>query len=536
MAKISKAVYSSLINIIDKAFIFHNLHDETNEEVIICFIQAQVFMKKKIFIAAAIIVIIVVSLLNFRPGKTDPRFVSMKDHAFSIHEKPFYPITINYIAALGTNSKDYWPSPLPEYGPEGVTTYFSKDSSLAILKSDFETIKQMGFNTIRFTHIGEVNVEDSANGLVYIKSYNKDVADTKIVFTDDKILSKYLIALDELFDLAGQAGLKVIFLVKVHEEFEPSKDHFKKVMSHFENDTTIMAYDLFNEPLYFEKTRREKRAIHNISQDWHKMVKKYAPNQLCTIGLTGIREVFEWDPNILDLDFLSFHPYEYEPNQVLNEVYWYGKYITKPWIIGETSFPANNDSIKYEEQNKFAEKTLKQVCDCGGIGYSWWQYKDVKWGKFHSDFMGIVNWKGTTINEKGHTIFGTIKPLEKVFQSYFPKPNAKDCFKYENYYNYSGYKEYRVQGTIVDNSDRPIVGAVVMGWIDDWSKAVHTVTKKDGTFELYSNFAFGHWIASATNYSTLRENFWDPSQMHIAADSVKTYELGKLKLKKLILF
>ena len=27
--------------------------------------------------------------------------------------------------------------------------------------------------------------------------------------------------------------------------------------------------------------------------------------------------------------------------------------------------------------------------------------------------MGIVNWKGTTVNEKGHIIFGTIKPLEK---------------------------------------------------------------------------------------------------------------------------
>ena len=31
--------------------------------------------------------------------------------------------------------------------------------------------------------------------------------------------------------------------------------------------------------------------------------------------------------------------------------------------------------------------------------------------------MGIVSWKGTTVNEKGHTIFGTIKPLEKVISN-----------------------------------------------------------------------------------------------------------------------
>lgn len=513
------------------------MQPETSGRILRSSRQDQTFMKKKnVFFVAFLLIVAIIALYFLRSGKKDSRFVSIENGSFYLHDKPFYPVSINYIAALGTDSKEYWPAPLPEYGPEGMNSKFSKDSSLAILRADFETIKQMGFNTIRFTHIGEVNVEDSAKGWVYIKSYDRNAEESKIIFKDEETFSKYLVALDELFDLAGQAGLKVIFLVKVHAEFSPSSDHLIKVMKHFENDTTIMAYDLFNEPLYFEKTRREKRAIHNITQDWHKMVEKYAPNQLCTVGLTGIREVFEWDPNILDLDFLTFHPYEYEPNQVMNEVYWYGTYVKKPWMIGETSFPANDDSVKYEAQNKFAEQTLKQVCDCGGIGYSWWQYKDVKWGNFHSDFMGIVSWKGTTVNEKGHTIFGTIKPLEKVFQSYVAKRNAKDCFKFDNYYNYSGYKDYRVQGSIVDSDNRPIEGAVVMGWNDDWSKAVHTVTKKDGTFELYSNFAFGHWIASATNYSTLRENFWDPSQMHIAADSVKTYELGKMKLKKLILF
>lgn len=158
-----------------------------------------------------------------------------------------------------------------------------------------------------------------------------------------------------------------------------------------------MAYDLFNEPLYFDVPHhRPKEEVHEVVKRWRQLVRKHAPHQLVTIGLVGVPEVFAWDPAILDVDFISFHPYEYEPDQVRNEIHWYGQHVEKPWIVGETAIPADNDSVPYADQLEFARKTLAQTVACGGIGYSWWQFKDVHWGKFHADHMGVVNREGWT--------------------------------------------------------------------------------------------------------------------------------------------
>ena len=73
-----------------------------------------------------------------------------------------------------------------------------------------------------------------------------------------------------------------------------------------------------------------------------------------------------------------------------------------------------------------------------------------------------------------------------------------------------------------------------MGWDKDWNKTVSTVSKKDGTFELFSNFIYGHWITSATNYSTLREGFWHERDSQLdTLTNVTNYNLGKLKLTRL---
>lgn len=492
------------------------------------------FMKKFYsIIAAGGFLLISFILLSDDKLQKDPNFVSLENGSFHLNEKPFYPIAINYMVALRTDSIEFWPSPYPEYGPLANRELLDKDSSLKTLKADLDMIKQMGFNTVRFANIGEVKREAGVNEFFYINTIFNKTDSTRITFKDGITYVRYLKAIDELVELAKNAGLKIIFLVKLQEDARGPKLFLEKVMTHFKKEPTIMAYDLFNEPLYFHKIERTKPEIFKITKQWQNFIRKYAPHQLTTIGLTGIREVFEWDPNILNVDFLSFHPYEYEPNQVMNEVYWYGKYVEKPWIIGETSFPSNNDTIKYEDQSLFAKKTLEQVCNCGGIGYSWWQYKDVTWGSYHADYMGVVNWHGSTTTDKGSMIYGTPKPVAKIFKEYKPMKLKDHCIKLDNYYNLSNYKDHRILGTILDENDKPIEGAIIMGWSKDWTKIVSTVSKKDGTFEVYSNFPFGHWIASATHYNTLREGFWHDHQKQLdSTTNVTNYDLGRLKFKK----
>ncbi len=314
-------------------------------------------------------------------------------------------------------------------------------------------------------------------------------------------------------------------------EVETTKHHLKKLLARFKNHATVMAYDLFNEPLYFDGIERNKTVVYRTVKGWNKIFREYAPNQLSTIGLEGIREVFEWDPNILDLDFISFHPYEYEPEQVRNEIYWYGKYVKKPWIIGETAIPADNDSVPYETQRAFAEKAIRQTIDCGAIGFSWWQYKDVPWNAYHANFMGIVNRKGET-SVDNLIVKGTPKPVAEEIKKIDFTVKKDSCICLENYYNYSNHRDCRIKGIVLDENEKPVEGGVILAWNQWWTHSYHTVTKADGSFEVLGNFPFYHWMASATEYSMVRGDVL-PDTANKFFDGIPTMDLGTLQIKKL---
>ena len=459
-------------------------------------------------------------------------FVSLNNGKFFLEEKEFYPVVLNYHVSMQINANELWPCVFKGYDPNSLFVHFNRDSSLVELKADFDLIKDLGFNTIRVVGMSEQRVFDKKTGTLFIRPDIGNERDTTIMFWDENNYRKYLKALEDLLHTANKAGLKVILLARLFNEVPSTEEHWGRIMRHFQNDSTILAYDLFNEPLYFDSIQRDKKEPYYITKKWDQLVKKNAPKQLSTIGLTGIREVFEWDPNLLNVDFLSIHPYEYEPEQVRNEMYWYGKYIKKPWIIGETAIPADNDSVSYEEQRAFAEKTLRQAYNCGAIGYSWWQYKDVEWYNFHANFLGVVSRKGETINSKGIKVNGTPKPTAEVFKNYKPQKDKEGCLCLDNYYNYSAHKDCRITGILSDNNGAPIEGGVVLAWNQHWTSSYHTVTKKDGSFELLGNFPFYHWMASATLHSMVRGEIM-PDTGKKGLNNIPTINLGTLKLDKI---
>ncbi|MBK6774929.1 MAG: hypothetical protein IPG74_03445 [Flavobacteriales bacterium] len=151
---------------------------------------------------------------------------------------------------------------------------------------------------------------------------------------------------------------------------------------------------------------------------------------------------------MLLVDFISYHPYEYEPDQVRNELRWYHNTIEVPWIVGETAIPADNDSVPYAEQRAFAEKTLLQSRACGAIGYSWWQYQDVKWGRFHADYMGVLNRDSVTRTASGALVNGTVKPVAEAVRSSTHGPIQGECVCLPNYLNYSNWAGQQDHRTI----------------------------------------------------------------------------------------
>lgn len=462
-----------------------------------------------------------------------PAFIRLTDGHFELEGNPFYPVALNYIADLQWNDTACWAAPCRNYERADQYRYDSRDSTLLQLEAEFRLIRQMGFNTIRIVGIASDLVYPPGSDELYLEGRFGKGQDSLFALTGSNE-DRYLQALDEMLQMAGRAELKVILLLRLFPGGARNEALLARIADRFKDRTTLMAYDLFNEPLYFDRPHhRPKDEVHALVKRWRRMIREKAPHQLVTIGLVGVPEVFAWDPNILDVDFISFHPYEYEPEQVRNEIRWYGEHVDKPWMLGETAIPADNDSVPYADQLEFARKTLEQTKACGGIGYSWWQFKDVKWGRFHADHMGVVDLHGWTGMGAGFPAMqGTVKPVAEAFREFNPEREAGPCIHLPNYYNFSSLHTAKLTGRVLDQDRKPVEGAVVLGWNEHWTRSYYTISKADGSFELYGDFRFHHWMISATRRAMVRGDV-QPGAFLSGDDGMATYYLGEFPLEDL---
>jgi hypothetical protein len=458
-------------------------------------------------------------------------FIKLTANGFKIGEQPFFPLAVNYIISLHYDDNRLWISPYGGYYPGWKFRSLKPDDQLYDLDLHFKMIRELGFNTVRVVGAGETMPDLSHADGLKINVWKGTDQHATYYIRDSISESKYLVALSEMMNIAEKNDLKVIFLTRVVDGRESTEKLLASIARRFKNYRSLFAYDLFNEPLYFDSLDRSKTDVQVFTRRWDRIVKENAPDHLTTIGMTGIREVFEWDPNMVEVDFLSFHPYEYEKEQVRNEMCWYQKYVKKPWIIGETSIPADGDSVNYQDQVEFASITLEQSIACGALGYSWWQFMDVPWYEFHPRYMGLISENGFVPVGKD-SIHGTLKPVAGYFQNFnIDKVTKTECHCLENYYNYSGHGEFLMNGKIVDGKNMPVEGAVILGWNQDWSKSFHTVSKADGSFSLGSNFPVYHYRVSATKHE-VKSFFIDPKLMHTSRIEPRR-NVGKIEIRSL---
>jgi hypothetical protein len=467
-------------------------------------------------------------------GDRPPRegFVHIKDGRFMLDGERYHPVMLNYLIEPQTDGRNIWPGPYRGYTPGYRTAHNDPDSSLLQIASDFALIRSMGFNGVRIAKFAEGPLRNKATGDHYLLAFING-RDTLLPM-DDVILTNLHNAVKDVARLAKDAGLHVVLLTILHPGDQELEKNWISLARALRDESAIMAYDLFNEPLYFDSLERSKQEVLQIVKEWRKLVDRNAPDQMFTLGLQGIREVFEWDPNMLDVDFLSFHPYEYEPEQVRNEMRWYHEQIRLPWIIGETSLPADGDSVPFSDQLEFARNTLRQTFACGGGGYSWWQYKDVPWGEFHSDNMGLVTLEGN-IWPQGAALPtpGNPKPAAQAFIEFDPGADHGDCLLLPNYENYSGHTTSMISGILVDEMDRPIAGGVVIGWNEYFSHSYHTTSRADGRFNLKGDFHFYHWMASATCHAMVRDGCHPGSFLARTPGGIPEFHAGRLRLASL---
>ncbi len=422
-------------------------------------------------------------------------FIRIEGDHFAVAQDTFFPLMLNYMVSFQSHGNQFIVAPSKTYDSLHYDDAVGKQAAKTQLLAHFGLIKNLGFNTLRIC-FDRTGVDE--NGRYYYQANRRFYLDKK---RDRKAILR---GLNELIKIAESQDLRVMLLIK--PPFKGNEDLQKftlDLLEHFRNCPTLFAYDFMNEPLYFDpEPNRSKTDACSIVCQWKEMMTEHAPKQLFTIGFSEPIEVFEWDCSILPVDFVEIHTYH--PLRVPNEIFWYSKHCKKPWMIGETGLPADNDSITYREQAQFVREAYQLTRDAGGCGFGLWEFQDNPGGTYEASYTGLLRHGGET-RTGDFTIKGTLKPVAHVIatleQNYVPKKYEKPV----NYYNMLGYKNIRIKGQIMDTlTGKGIEGAVIRGWNDDWSVGMNTYSNENGDFELYCNDPCNHFEISAPGYSKIK--------------------------------
>lgn len=405
-------------------------------------------------------------------------YVYLDQGHFKIDGQEWFPLMLNYKVDVRQAGTNIVIEPI-EYYETGT------------MEEHFDSIASWGFNSIRVccNWKTEATVD---SGLLYA-------------------------ATDTMLRCAERHGLKVMMLID-----EKMREYDEGLLRHCAGERVLWCYDMMNEPLYFDTAaQRSKEEAYQIVCGWREKMEQNAPHQLFTIAFAEPIEVFEWDPALLPVDFIEMHTYH--PLRVGSEMYWYGHYCGKPWMVGETALPADGDSVGYEWQERFMEESFACAIGNGAIGYGWWEFGDCPGGpNFEGQYTGL------------RRIDGQSKPATKHVRNLMARQSQiqKTSTPPENYYNMVGYRNIVLHGRIVDADDgTPIEGAVVRGWNDDWSVGMNTYTTKDGTFALYSNDYCVHFEVSAPKREKLKFDRYDIGYQTSGGDATESVTLDDRTLE-----
>lgn len=527
-------------------------------------------------------------------AQSNSDFVRIEGNNFKLGNDPFFPVVANYgitvykIVHNVTHTTTFHATPqFHQFGraikvdtsePISQGNYLSIDEKWRAMVEDFKLLIDHGFNAIRLTYcVQEEKLYESpcnsffdpiryGNCLGFYCSSELNPGGFWCDFEPitsgsySGIFSIYDQVIDAVNAASSDKGkpLKIIILAGGRNIDQPHrKDDFVEYLEalafYFKDQPEIMGYDFINEPGTYRNTgvvedslgvvlsyvNYSKRYVCELVDSWHSAIKKNS-NHLTTIGLSGYSDVLEWDPGIMNLDFLSFHVYGSEkftngtsitnssnPNlqkvisHFKSQVSWISKNINKPWIIGETglSCPINNEFLPCEgsdeDQRVYAEKTLAFTRDAGGKGYSWWHCRDTHdnlhpsssdnpgnkayYGLWTTGLpTGMIpecpNDEGLYDITDGHCKIARKKPAANEFFDFnpFSVSPSNGVINEETYYNPFGYENF-INGEVNDTDSNPIPNAIVIGrWcVDDTDYTYYTFTKNDGTFQLYHDQASG---------------------------------------------
>lgn len=456
-----------------------------------------------------------------------------------IDGQEFYPLAINYglefvASSYGTTQPDEI-----FYSPEGgfdriPQNHFECNDPISCdqqLREHFQQIALMGFNTVRLVGVepkafrttgGErlykLKVRDVAP---YGNNYYVDINTAQPEFTD-AMSQRYLFLMEQMLDAAESAGLKVILLTGTEVRTWPIIEAGDQVIYGWDDamlyskllgslalalkdHPALMAYDLINEPTWRDVNNNidllSKAEVCEWTSLWYDAISTNDPNHLITLGGAGKHDIGAWDPAVMKLDFYSPHPYleedwafanSYDMSTItamyMAELHWLGASMEMPWMVGETSYSANDGNTDYNndpnficldsapehhtmpfmhgseaEQASFAIAALDATHASRGSGFSWWFFQDGRSNPYQtasprdirSNYFGALSYGDGTLSWR-------VKPMVSVVQTYQPVAVPAELPEpppaYWNWHGLTGtvYRTYYLQ----DLNEEPVANGI----------------------------------------------------------------------------
>ncbi len=304
-------------------------------------------------------------------------YATTKNDSILLHGKKFVMKGINYY---------------PQKSPWDM---FGEKFDTIAINNDFKMLSKVGLNTIRifiqYTDFGKAEVlkEKLEKLEKTIQLANKN--HLKVVIT--------------LFDFYGDYSIKDWTLTHRHAE---------KIVSTFKNDTTIIAWDIKNEPdLDFES--RGKERVLKWLEYMMKEIRKYDENHLITIGWSNFKAA-----NYLKeaVDIVSFHHFNNNIEKDFNALK--KKVLNKPILLEEFGVPSYksiwNLFLGASKKNQATyHKHVQSFLTENNVSHLSWTLYDFK--KIPSSVAGKLPWK---------------RNKQKYFGFIDAKGNKKPSFSYIN--------------------------------------------------------------------------------------------------------
>ncbi len=358
---------------------------------------------------------------------------------------PFFIKMINFNAQLVCNDVNS-PNPIykiirhRQYGTEEcflepTSRYSSINTCELSIEDDFEKIKEMGFNAVRFLLIPNCNSTIIEPGGFHI--YAEQFSPTDMCHAPKKTLNigpldylsptsdaqTYFSLIAHVLDLADNHNLKVIIICADHPnpgsyihsngstKYFPEMgssmasaidyaSYLKALASALKNKPALLAYDIFPEPSFSwyldgRNENKKKNIICEYTEMWYDAINSVDQNHLVTLSGTDHGDVWVWDNGVMKLDFISMHIYPYPDRKIpggtsiaiqktKDLITWCSNNLQRPWILGETGFQSAEELClrpylwgNVLDQENYLLQILPYVRDCGGSGFNLWDFQDI---------------------------------------------------------------------------------------------------------------------------------------------------------------